>query len=224
MGSNDEGASKTRSRLIRRSKADGEPGAVISSEIKGQENIVVGPPDDGEVKPTLPIANDRITSISEKSGVKVDLVTPSSDQVSAAGNPPRRRFLGGFLQRGRTPASIPVYGKTATGDVSELVDTAKNRSAENDQNASNRILSGSLDFMRTDPVKNIPRPIRLDRVTIETMPELHAIGNVTSATGLRLDSSEGVTIRCGSHHVNRENFYFGLDGKWMHRQLGSILE
>ena len=81
MGSNDEGASKTRSRLIRRSKADGEPGAVISSEIKGQENIVVGPPDDGEVKPTLPIANDRITSISEKSGVKVDLVTPSSDQV-----------------------------------------------------------------------------------------------------------------------------------------------
>ena len=53
-----------------------------------------------------------------------------------------------------------------------------------------------LEPLRSDALKlHQKKPKKLDRLAAEILPEIHFVGQISSAVGLREESSEGVCVR-----------------------------
>lgn len=64
-----------------------------------------------------------------------------------------------------------------------------------------------LDPIRTDPVKALElRKRRLDRQADSSMPEIHYVGQITSAKKVITDTTEGVFCRYVSNHSTTATF------------------
>jgi hypothetical protein len=88
-----------------------------------------------------------------------------------------------------------------------------------------------LDPIRTDPIKALElRKRRLDRQADSFMPEIHYVGQITSAKNVILDSTEGALCRfalllittCSRNNLLLSCIYKS-DGKLNMGRLGSIL-
>lgn len=85
--------------------------------------------------------------------------------------------------------------KPDAGDVIEN-DIEQNRQLDDDSQQHHQGAVRILEPLRTDPIASFQtRQKRLDRLSAEELPEIHFIGQITSAEGMLMDENEGVLIR-----------------------------
>lgn len=150
-----------------------------------KENTELIGDDDKEPKTKAKARSWRRNRADEESNiVGEELDAKSNDKESRVDEPDK---LSGLPRRNNE--SKPLTGDAADNDIEQ------NRHQDYDQQHTQGPVR-ILQPLRTDPIASFQtRQKRLDRLSADELPEIHFIGQISSAEGMLMDENEGILVR-----------------------------